>query len=163
MKSPKNLTITCLQIIPGYSSRSAAGPESSGHSGVRRGSEELKGGGPIRSNAPTRATQGPLVSGSYNPGTLPSVMKPVDSSRDIETLPEPDLLEDQVRQTVQGNNNQVGDGDRTDALSTDSDNEPQFGSVFPAVGPGGPGGAKAPSTSFEQVWPLTQPFLFNQC
>ena len=71
-------------------------------------------------------------------------MKPVDSSRDIETLPEPDLME------VQGNN-QVGDGDRTDALSTDSDNEPQFGSVFPAVGPGGPGGAKAPSTSFEQV------------
>ena len=64
-------------------------------------------------------------------GTLPSVGKPVDPTRDIETLPE----DDDPKTLVNADN-----------LSTESDDEPQFGSVLPPKKVANP-----TSTSFEQL------------
>ena len=106
--TPMSPSGTGQQMIPGFSSRSTVSvgtaASSSGH---LRSRDDLTGAR--------------VQVGSYNPGTLPSVCKPVDSSRDIETLPEPD----DKALTV---------GDDDDAVScADSDNQPQFGSVFPVV------------------------------
>ena len=80
-----------------------------------------------------------------NQNTIQRILKtnePIDPTRDIETLPEDfgHELNDK-----QGDNN-MNTKDK-DSMSHDSDDEPQFGSVYPT----NVSNAKAPSTSFEQL------------
>jgi hypothetical protein len=79
-----------------------------------------------------------------NQNTIQRILKtngPIDSTRDIETLPEDFGHDARPRET-----NTIAAKDN-DNNSNASDDEPQFGSVYPT----NVGAAKAPSTSFEQL------------
>ena len=87
-----------------------------------------------------------IKEGNTNQNTIQRILKtngPIDSTRDIETLPE-DFGQDSIPRPSEGHTRFTHDND---IRSNDSDEEPQFGSVFPS----NVSNSKAPSTSFEQL------------